>query len=185
MIYSNDDRTRIMQPIRAITVTGPQTIDIEGRTYGCRVGKAGFSDNKREGDLKTPLGRFAMRCCYVRPDRVAPPPVTGLKLIPLSRNDGWCDAPHHALYNQFVKLPFDNSHEKLWRDDRLYDLIIPLGYNDNPVVLGLGSAIFLHLMRPDGGGTEGCIALERSVLLGVLPRLNSETQVVIAPSCAS
>jgi len=170
-----------MQNIRTITVTGPETIEIDGKTYACRVGKAGFSKNKREGDLKTPLGSFAMRCCYFRPDRVAPPPITGLKLIPLSRNDGWCDEPSHALYNQFVKLPFDASHEKLWRDDHIYDLIIPLGYNDDPVVSGWGSAIFLHLMRPDGVGTEGCVALERSTLTGILSRLNSETQVVISP----
>ena len=168
-----------MEMIREVTVTSADTLEIEGKTYVCRTGRGGFAAEKREGDLKTPKGSFAMRCCYFRPDRIAPPPATGLKLIPLSRADGWCDDPADPLYNRFVKLPIKASHEKLWREDNVYDLIIPLGYNDETIVPGHGSAIFMHLLRGDGVGTEGCVALERWALLSLLPRLNAETRVVI------
>ena len=67
-----------------------------------------------------------------------------------------------------VLLPHSGSHERLWRDDRLYDIIGVLGWNDDPVVRGRGSAIFLHLTGPGGGPTAGCIALEREALLQVL-----------------
>lgn len=110
------------------------------------------------------------------------PPTTELPLIALTPQDGWCDDPEHPLYNQPVKLPFAGRHEKLWRDDHVYDLIIPLGYNDGidgPVTAGAGSAIFMHLMRDDGVGTEGCVALKLEDLLEVLARYTPETRLEV------
>jgi L,D-peptidoglycan transpeptidase YkuD (ErfK/YbiS/YcfS/YnhG family) len=149
--------------------------------YACHIGRTGLAakGEKREGDLKTPTGKFPLRFCYWRPDRFDAPPPTALPLLPLAPDDGWCDDATHALYNQPVKLPFDGRHEKLWRSDHVYDLIIPLGYNDAPAVPGLGSAIFLHLARHDGIGTEGCVALKRDDLLALLPQLGTGTQVDI------
>ncbi len=167
-----------MNPIAEITVVSPTEIEVEGRRYACRIGRAGTSAAKCEGDLKTPVGRFPLRLCYYRPDRMDAPQ-TGLKTIALSVDDGWCDAPSDPLYNQHIKLPFDASHEKLWREDGIYDLIIPMGYNDDPITPGKGSAIFLHLMRDDGVGTEGCLAMNRLDLLAFLPRLDAATVVVV------
>ena len=167
-----------MQFIAEITVISPSEIEVEGKRYACRIGRAGIATDKREGDLKTPVGRFLLRHCYYRPDRM-PAPETGLATIALAPDDGWCDDAAHPLYNQHVKLPFAASHEKLWREDDVYDLIIPMGYNDDPITPGLGSAIFMHLMREDGVGTEGCVALKRSDLLALLPRLNAATQVIV------
>jgi L,D-peptidoglycan transpeptidase YkuD (ErfK/YbiS/YcfS/YnhG family) len=81
---------------------------------------------------------------------------------------GWCDDPDSASYNQLVDLPFPGSHEKLWRDDHIYDLIITLGYNDDPVVPDRGSAIFLHVARPDYSPTEGCVAAALPDLLALM-----------------
>ena len=144
----------------------------------CTIGRGGITSDKREGDLATPRGSFPLRACYYRPDRLDAPQ-TGLPLIALTPEDGWCDAPADPHYNQPVKLPFSASHEKLWRDEPVYDLIIPLGYNDGPIVPGKGSAIFLHLMRDDGVGTEGCIALKRADLLALLPHLGKETLLIV------
>lgn len=155
------------------------TLTADGVEYPCCIGREGVSSDKREGDLKTPLGSFAMRWCYWRPDKLANAPQTQLPLMEITPSDGWCDDPAHALYNQPVTLPFDASHEKLCREDDVYDLVIPLGYNDDPVRPGKGSAIFMHLMRPDGVGTEGCIALQREDLLALLPRFSTRTMVVI------
>ena len=172
-----------MPIIKKLHLRDPHTLETDGARYRCTSGRSGIAalGEKREGDLKTPIGRFPLRACYYRPDRIAPPK-TALPLTAISPNDGWCDDPTHALYNQPVKLPFAARHERLWRDDHVYDIIIPLGYNDGmdgPIVPGAGSAIFLHLMRDDGIGTEGCIAVERAVLLTLLPRLSSATMVVI------
>lgn len=176
-------------PITTITLTSPTTLEAGGKTYRSTIGRGGIAaqGEKREGDLKTPTGSFALRCCYYRPDRVAPP-ITALPVIALTPEDGWCDDPAHARYNQPVKLPFEGRHEKLWRDDHVYDLIIPLGYNDGvdetgnptPIVKGAGSAIFLHLMREDGVGTEGCIALGRKDLLEVLKVASKKTVLSVA-----
>lgn len=158
----------------------PDTVEVLGQRYRCTIGRGGIAapGEKREGDLKTPSGRFALRGCYYRPDRL-PPPTTQLPLTALTSSDGWCDDAAHPEYNRSVKLPFSARHEKLWREDHVYDLIIPLGYNDDPVIAGLGSAIFMHLMRPDGVGTEGCVALAREDLLALLPQLSSRSVLVV------
>lgn len=141
----------------------------DGRTAACVLGRGGMvpAAEKREGDGASPAGRWPMRRVFYRPDREAPP-LTALERVPLRPRDGWCDDPSHPLYNRAVTLPIPASHEVLWRDDHVYDLIIELGHNDDPPVPGLGSAIFMHLTRPDRAPTEGCVALDRDDLLEVL-----------------
>jgi L,D-peptidoglycan transpeptidase YkuD (ErfK/YbiS/YcfS/YnhG family) len=171
-----------LPPLDRLEVIDLETIRAAGKTYSCKVGRAGIAapHEKREGDLKTPSGSFLMRGCFYRPDRITLSPYfTHLPLTALTPEDGWCDDPSHPLYNQPIKRPFGARYELLWREDHVYDLIIPLGYNDAPPVSGLGSAIFMHLMRPDGVGTEGCIALAYDDLLELLPRFSTETRVVI------
>jgi len=149
-----------------LSVTG-NTLTFNGKTYRCAVGKNGFSAHKKEGDGCTPVGVFPLRECWYRADKMAMPE-TDLPLKIIYENDGWCDDPKAPDYNLPVKLPYDFSHENLWREDDVYNLIVPLGYNDNPVVAGKGSAIFMHLAKPDYSGTEGCVALKEPDLLEVL-----------------
>lgn len=151
-------------------------LHVGAKAYACTIGRNGITAEKREGDLATPIGTFPLRVCYYRPDRMTAP-VTNLPLIALTPEDGWCDDVNHPLYNQPVKLPFDGRHEKLWREDHVYDIIIPMGYNDDPIVAGRGSAIFMHLMRPDGVGTEGCVAVARETMLALLPQLGPDTTI--------
>jgi len=133
------------------------------------LGRGGVTaaQHKREGDGKTPLGRYPLRYVFYRPDRLAEP-ISGLPVRPLAPDLGWCDAADQPQYNQLVHLPFGPSHEKLWRDDHVYDLLIVIGHNDAPVVADLGSAIFLHLQRPDGRPTEGCVAFQPEDMLAFL-----------------
>jgi len=143
-------------------------LTLSGRSVPARLGRSGIVTNKREGDGGTPTGLLPLRRVLFRPDRLVAPTA----LVPvsaLSPTDGWCDEPLHPLYNQAVTLPFDASHEALWREDRAYDVIGVLGWNDDPVVPHLGSAIFLHLET--GGPTAGCIALSLEDLLEVLGEL--------------
>jgi L,D-peptidoglycan transpeptidase YkuD (ErfK/YbiS/YcfS/YnhG family) len=67
-----------------------------------------------------------------------------------------------------VRHPYPASAERLWRQDELYDIVAVLGYNDVPRIRGRGSAIFMHVARPDLAPTEGCIALARAHLLRLL-----------------
>lgn len=147
-------------------------------TFPCALGRAGVTLDKREGDHKTPIGCFAMRKVYHRPDRIDPPR-TVLPVTPITPHDGWCDDPAHARYNRHVALPFDAGHERMWRDDGIYDLIVVLGHNDDPPVPGRGSAIFLHVARPDLSGTEGCVALARDDLLTVLKVITPGSRIDI------
>ena len=122
------------------------------------IGPAGIAIKGREGDGITPRGSFAVREVFYRADRIAPPH-TLLPLRKIAPDDGWCDAPDDPNYNRLVKLPYPAGAENMWREDHLYDLVAVLGYNDDPVVAGKGSAIFLHLARPDYSPTHGCVAL--------------------------
>lgn len=138
-----------------------------GRRYPCQIGRGGIRADKREGDGGTPVGCFALRRVYYRPDRL-PAPVTGLPVTAMAPDDGWCDDPAHPGYNRPVRLPFAASHEAMWREDGVYDVVVVLGHNDDPPRPGLGSAVFLHVSRPDGGPTAGCVALTLPDLLTIL-----------------
>ena len=146
------------------------------RRWRCAIGPAGVSADKREGDGATPVGCFQLRRVLYRPDRVARPE-TVLPVAPLAPEDGWCDDPDDAAYNRPVRLPYAAGHERLWRDDRIYDLIVILGHNDDPPVAGRGSAIFLHVARPDYGPTAGCVALALADLLTLLREADPEARV--------
>lgn len=160
---------------------GSQTLRAGGDTLRCAIGKGGYREHKSEGDHCTPLGAFPLRALYYRPDRITLPDCVQLPVIPITETMGWCDAPEHPAYNQPVTLPFSASHELLWRDDHRYDVMIPLGYNDDPVRPGLGSAIFFHLATDDYQGTEGCVAIALADMLQLLPRLSRDTLMEIRP----
>jgi L,D-peptidoglycan transpeptidase YkuD (ErfK/YbiS/YcfS/YnhG family) len=142
------------------------------------IGPGGIAIKGGEGDGITPRGAFEVREIFYRADRV-PKPVTALPLRATRENDGWCDAPDDPNYNRLVKLPYLASSEAMWRADHLYDLVVVLGYNDDPVVPGKGSAIFLHLARPDFSATHGCVALSRDDALAAIAQLQPGDQVVI------
>lgn len=142
------------------------------------IGPGGIAVKGGEGDGITPIGAFAVREIFYRADRI-PKPDTALPLRAIAEDDGWCDAPDDPNYNRLVKLPYPASAEQLWRQDHLYDLVAVLGYNDAPVVSGKGSAIFLHLARPDFSATHGCVALAYDDALAAIEQLKPGDQVVI------
>ncbi|MEO0550945.1 MAG: L,D-transpeptidase family protein [Pseudomonadota bacterium] len=150
-------------------------------TARCATGKGGVigAALKREGDCASPLGTWEMRRVFYRADR-HPRPETGLPCVSLRETDGWCDDPAHPLYNRPVTLPFEASHERLWRDDHVYDLIVELGHNDNPTVPNYGSAIFLHIAKPDYNPTEGCVALALEDMLATLKQAGPGSTLTIS-----
>lgn len=151
-----------------------------GGSARAACGKAGVREDKREGDHASPAGTFPLVRAFYRPDRLAEPK-TALPLAALKHDDGWVDDPIDPGYNTHVALPYPASQENLWREDGLYDLVVVIGYNSDPVVPGKGSAIFLHCARDDFAATEGCIAISREVLEPLLGLLGPGSTITIKP----
>lgn len=148
-------------------VTPDGLLRFRGETLRCALGKGGIRPDKQEGDGATPVGLLPLRRVLWRADR-APRPRCVVPAEPIAPEDGWCDDPAHADYNRAVRLPHPGRHERLWREDAVYDVIGVLGWNDDPVRRGRGSAIFLHVARPDLAPTEGCVALPEKELRRLL-----------------
>ena len=161
-----------------LIIVGDGRLVWPGKSVRAAIGKGGISLDKREGDGTTPVGVFALRCLWYRADRLERPR-TRLETVTIGPINGWSDDPADPAYNRPVVLPHPFGHERLWREDGLYDLIVPLGYNDDPPVPGLGSAIFLHCARPDFGPTEGCVAIARGDLLDLLADCDPTTRIDI------
>jgi len=149
-----------------------------GGSARAACGKGGVRADKREGDHGSPAGAYPLVNALYRPDRLAAPQ-TALPIAALKPGDGWVDAPGDPRYNTLVALPYPASHETLWRDDGLYDLIVVIGYNAAPVVPGRGSAIFLHVASPNFSGTEGCIAVAREALTPLMRLLGPGSTITI------
>ncbi|MFZ5706731.1 MAG: L,D-transpeptidase family protein [Pseudomonadota bacterium] len=167
--------TDIRVDVDALTLTGP-----DGVAVPCAIGRSGAcpADEKREGDGKTPLGRWPIRTILFRKGAAAPPPGLRLPWRWIGPDDGWSDGVDDPEYNRPVRHPHAHSAERLVRDDGAYDVIVVLGHNDSPPVPGSGSAIFLHCS--EGRPTAGCVAVEKPALLALLPLLAPGDAVEIA-----
>lgn len=138
--------------------------------FPCALGRSGIRTDKREGDGATPRFDLPLRRLFYRADRVRRPQT----LLPARRiglRDAWCDDAGDRRYNRLIDRAPGEAEERLRREDRLYDVIVELGWNDRPVVRGRGSAIFWHLARAGFTPTAGCVAVEGHVFAKVLPRL--------------
>ena len=142
------------------------------------LGRSGIMANKREGDGGTPLGRFQLRRLWWRSDRW-PRPATRLPTRRLTDDVAWCEDPADRRYNRPFRRSANEPGDRLWRDDRLYDLIIELDHNTRPRVAGRGSAVFVHVARPNSGPTAGCVAMDAGTLHRLLTHLGPRTRIDI------
>jgi L,D-peptidoglycan transpeptidase YkuD (ErfK/YbiS/YcfS/YnhG family) len=163
-----------------LIITSPCTALWGDRQFRCAIGKNGIiaTEAKREGDGKTPAGLWVMREVFYRADRVAKPE-TILPTRVLLPNDGWCDAPEDSNYNRLICHPYPASAENLWREDHLYDYIIVLGHNDDPVRPHYGSAVFFHVASEDYSPSAGCITLNPDDVRMVLREANKNSCVQV------
>ena len=144
----------------------------------CAIGKKGIGNKRKEGDLITPRGQFIIKYILYRKDRVKI--VTKLKKKIIKKNMGWCNDPKSSDYNKIVKLPFSYRHEKLFKKENTYDIILVLNYNMNPVKKNKGSAIFIHVAKNSFKKTEGCVAIKKINLIKLLKEINPYTKVKIS-----
>ena len=145
----------------------------------CALGKRGISKKRKEGDFITPIGRYKIKIILYRKDRVKNLK-TSLKKLPIHKKLGWCDDPNSRSYNKLIKHPFNFSAEKLYRRDNIYDIILVLSYNMNPIKKNKGSAIFIHIAKKNFNSTQGCIAIRKNELLKIIKKIKRNTLVKIA-----
>src|SRR5215831_3183201 len=156
---------------RGVLITGRLAIPVV-------LGRSGIRANKREGDGATPRGRFRLRRLWWRADR-SPRPLTLLPTVRIDRRVAWCEDPGDRRYNRPFRRSANEPGDRLWRDDRLYDLIIEIDHNTRPRVAGRGSAVFLHLARENFAPTAGCVAMTKPAMVQLLRRLGPRTRLVI------
>ena len=144
----------------------------------CAVGKRGISIKKKEGDFITPKGTFKIREIFYRKDRVQNL-ITRIKKTVIRKNMGWCDDPKSSKYNKLIYFPFKYRAEKLYRSENIYDIILVLNFNMNPVKKNKGSAIFIHVAKKNFQPTQGCIALDKSELIKLVKSIKINTIVKI------
>ncbi len=146
--------------------------------FRCALGKSGIKKKTREGDNVTPKGIYKILKVYYRKDRIkkikAP-----FKKIKITKKIGWCDDVKSQCYNKQIGTPTSLSHEKLHRNDNIYDIICVINYNINPTVANKGSAIFLHIKKGNYKNTKGCIALKKNHLLKLLASIKKHTKIKI------
>ncbi len=146
--------------------------------FKCSIGKNGLKKNKIEGDKSTPKGLFSLGKVYYRPDRIDKPN-TKLKIKKITRKMGWCDDSKNKKYNKEILLSKKNKGEKLFRSDRIYDLILVINYNTKKTIKNKGSAIFIHLTE-NYKPTLGCIAIQKNDLLVLLKLIDTKTKIRIS-----
>ena len=146
--------------------------------FRCSLGKNGVTKNKVEGDKCTPSGIYKLKQVFYRADRIKKI-TTNLKKIKIKKNMGWCDDSSSKKYNHLIKIPNKFSHEKLYRKDHIYDIIVVLNYNMNPVIKKKGSAIFVHIAKKNYSKTLGCIGLKKNNLLEILNKVKKNNKIKI------
>ena len=144
----------------------------------CAIGKRGIGLKRKEGDLITPKGNYKIKYIMFRKDRIRNIK-SKVKKIEIKKNMGWCDDPRSKRYNKIVKLPSVYSHEKLYKKENVYDIIIVLNYNMHPIIKNKGSAIFIHVAKKNYKKTEGCVAVGKNNLLKIIKELKKNTKVRI------
>ena len=144
----------------------------------CAIGKRGIGIKRKEGDLITPKGKYKIKYILYRKDRIKKIQ-SKLKKISITKNMGWCDDPKSKDYNKLIKLPTNYNYEKLYRKENIYDLVLVLNFNMNPIIKKKGSAIFIHIAKKDYKKTEGCVAINKIQLLKIIKKLKINTKVLI------
>ena len=144
----------------------------------CVIGRHRLTEHKREGDSSTSIWTFHFNKIYYSSDRLGSIEFIIDSSI-INKNDVWCDDQKSHLYNQYIQFHFHENAEHLYRDDHIYDIVCILNYNTSPIIPGLGSAIFLHIAKPDLSGTEGCIAIERESLIKIATNLTADSTIEI------
>ena len=178
MLVKNRRVTRVpMLVVHTLSMCSARgTLTMGNLRLPCALGRSGIRAIKREGDGATPRGSFGLLSLRFRADRGGRPR-TRLPTSRIAADDGWCDTPDDRNYNRPISLPYATGAERLWRTDRVYDLVVVMDHNIRPRTRFGGSAIFMHVARDGYRPTEGCIALSNTHLRLLLAGLRKGSRV--------
>ena len=160
-----------------IIIKNKETLIFNDFTFKCSIGRNGTTNNKVEGDKKTPKGLFSIGNVYYRKDRNIKP-ITKLNSISINKKMGWCNDIRNNKYNKLIKINKNIKHEKIFRKDYKYNYLIPINYNTKNTKIGKGSAIFIHLTK-NYLPTAGCIGIKKKDMLILLRLINQKTKIKI------
>ena len=140
------------------------------------LGIRGFvsPEEKREGDLKTPTGYYALPFAFGKKNDLN----TRFEFVEIGKNHVWVSDTTSSEYNRIVvdnegQYMNNKANELLYRNDHLYDYAIVVDYNTDPVVVGKGSGIFMHIKRAENHGTAGCVAMTNEEIVKLIEWLDS------------
>jgi L,D-peptidoglycan transpeptidase YkuD (ErfK/YbiS/YcfS/YnhG family) len=132
------------------------------------IGEKGFArpGAKKEGDLKTPSGVFALKRTFGYGAGIP----SRMPYRQAGKDDLWVDDASSPDYNRWVRRGETSaaSFEVMRLNDDRYKYGIIIEYNTDPVVRGAGSAIFIHVRRAENTPTLGCVAMSESDILKIL-----------------
>tara|TARA_B100001109_G_scaffold147939_1_gene120473 strand:- start:697 stop:1188 length:492 start_codon:yes stop_codon:yes gene_type:complete len=161
-----------------INIKNKDTLIIDDFSFKCSLGKNGIRINKKEGDLSTPKGIYTIKKLFYRSDRIKKIN-TKIDKIEIKKNMGWCNDPNHKKYNSLINVNTKIKHEKLYRTDTKYDLVLVIDYNLKKPIPFKGSAIFVHITK-NYKPTAGCIALKKNDMIILLKILNKNTKIKLS-----
>ncbi len=161
-----------------IILKNKESLHFKEFEFKCCIGKNGLTRNKIEGDKKTPKGTYTLGNLYYRKNRNIKP-FTKLKCVPIKKRMFWCnDVKSKKFYNKLIMDKKNFKYENLYRNDYKYDYLIPINYNSKKVILGKGSALFIHITK-NYKPTAGCIALKKKDFLILLKIIKKKTKIKI------
>ena len=140
----------------------------------CGYGQNGLSSNRTEGDKTTPIGSFPILHAFGS----APNPGTSMTWKDITPTSYW--SGERGTYNTWVESPYRIAGEHL-ADYYQYKYAMAIGFNRDPVVVGRGSAIFLHCKSTDHWYTGGCVSVEENAMRELLLSCSDGTYIIIVP----
>jgi L,D-peptidoglycan transpeptidase YkuD (ErfK/YbiS/YcfS/YnhG family) len=160
-----------------IYLKNKDTLIVDDFKFKCCIGKNSTTKNKIEGDKCTPEGIFKLGTLYYRKDKNLRPQ-TIIKIKTIKKNMGWCNDPKNKYYNKEITINKNVKHEKLYRNDDLYNYFIVIEYNTKKRIPFKGSAIFIHLTK-NYKPTAGCIAMKKKDFLIFIKIIEKRTRIKI------
>lgn len=141
------------------------------------IGKNGITNNKKEGDGKTPIGIFELGIAFGTHSKNE---INYNNYIKINKNLYWVDDVKSKYYNQLIDISKTQkdweSAENLIEYPKQYEYAIEIKTNPNNIK-GKGSAIFLHcsIEKP----TAGCIAINKEKMKKILDTLQQKATIQI------
>ncbi len=162
----------------------PVTLGKKGMAWG--LGLHDMSNQtglvKKEGDRKCPAGLFAIGPAFG--DAQHQSYAVKIPFLLVTDDLECVDDGNSRYYNQFVYANSIqnrdwNSSEKMKEIGPMYALGLVIQHNLDPIQVGMGSAIFMHIWENEGVTTTGCTAMAEGNLNEIVSWLNIENQPCI------